>query len=409
MGYHRETTPTLDKMARRGLYFENAIVSGVATPVSLAGMFTGDYLIYFSNDFERIRKDILKKFKKQKTLAQALSQLGYSTGAFTPNIYASRYFGFNKGFKYFQDFLSESGDIGLFIKLEKKIDKIIKRTKVLSNILGIKYLLQKERACKPWESYYDQILEWVSKTDKPYFLWILLLSTHHPYLVPRKYRKWTNIFDMYYYNWKVRASNWQPSFTEKDRAKIVGLYDSSILYADAFIKRLWNDLKDDDPIFMIHADHGEGFGEHGFYGHNFPALYEELIHVPLVIYNADVKGKIEEPVSLLGVPSTILELIGEKSDFPTESFLNGGKDWVISKIFIDGKRVVAVRMKNWKFITGENYKDELYNLKKDPYEQENVIDSHPDLVKIMKEIVETHIKGELSKKLRIKLSKGRYS
>lgn len=27
MGYYRKTTPTIDKMARRGLYFENATVS----------------------------------------------------------------------------------------------------------------------------------------------------------------------------------------------------------------------------------------------------------------------------------------------------------------------------------------------------------------------------------------------
>jgi len=33
MGYHRETTPNIDRMAKEGLYFENAIASGVPTPI----------------------------------------------------------------------------------------------------------------------------------------------------------------------------------------------------------------------------------------------------------------------------------------------------------------------------------------------------------------------------------------
>ncbi|RLE72863.1 MAG: arylsulfatase, partial [Thermoprotei archaeon] len=36
MGYHRETTPNIDRMARKGLYFENAIAPSVGTPASLS-------------------------------------------------------------------------------------------------------------------------------------------------------------------------------------------------------------------------------------------------------------------------------------------------------------------------------------------------------------------------------------
>ena len=62
-------------------------------------------------------------------------------------------------------------------------------------------------------------------------------------------------------------------------------------------------------------------------------------------------------------------------------------------------------MKNWKFITGQKEEDELYNLKKDPYEQENLIDDHPDLVKEMKKIIKKHIKHEMEiRKIREKIS-----
>ena len=144
---------------------------------------------------------------------------------------------------------------------------------------------------------------------------------------------------------------------------------------------MWSDLKDDDPIFIIHADHGEGFGEHGYYYHPFPILYEEFTHVPLIIYNADAKGKIDYPVSLRQIPATIMDLIGEENEFPTKSMLEEENSHVICKVFDRGKRKVAVRLKNWKFITGQKKVDELYYLKKDPNEQENVIDEHPDLAK----------------------------
>ena len=209
-------------------------------------------------------------------------------------------------------------------------------------------------------------------------------------------KKWRNtLIKHFYLNYKIlfSSSDKYIEFNEKERNQILNIYDDSIYYADKFVDKLWKDLKKDNPIFIIHADHGDGFGEHGFYEHP-PMLYDELIHVPLVIYNADIKRKIEEPVSLLGLSPSILELIGEENEFSSESFLNGGKDWVVSKVFDKGKRKVAVRMKNWKFITGEKNEDELYSLKQDPDEQENLINEHPKLVEEMRKIIKNHVNLE---------------
>ena len=41
--YERKTTPFLDKLARNGIKFEKPIVSGLATFISMFGMFTGEY------------------------------------------------------------------------------------------------------------------------------------------------------------------------------------------------------------------------------------------------------------------------------------------------------------------------------------------------------------------------------
>jgi len=386
MGYYRKTTPTIDKMARTGLYFENAIAASVPTMPSMMACFTGEYTL--NNAFDFTAENWRKEIASRKTLAQVLQRKGYETVAFHTNPGLSSYYGFNKGFNYFHDFLKDEMIVAL------TTDSTIKR-----RFLSIKKILKRESDCMPWEKYYGQIIQRVKELRKlrtPYFLWVLLLDTHTPYYPPRDFRKWSraNFFSLTWQFYRMGKRIGEP----KVRNNLINAYDDCILYVDKFIEKISHDLEDDDPIFIIHADHGDGFGEHCFYSHNTPMLYEELIHVPLVIYNADVKGKVEEPVSLLGLAPTILELIGEENEFPSESFLHGGGDWVISKVFDGSKWKIAVRTKEWKFITGQKEKDELYYLKEDPYEQENVINEHPDLAKEMRRIVEIHVKQETEKR-----------
>ena len=401
MGYERETTPNIDRMAKNGLYFENAIASAVGTPASLTGIFTGDYAA--TNPKETSPEPWRKEIYGRQTLAQILSKKGYSTGAFNPNAFVSSYFGFDKGFDYFQDFLSDEVDNGVLSRLHKRLlEKVARegREGLPWALRNLRNFVQREEVFKPWESYYDQIVEWAERAEKPFFIWILSLDTHYPYLAPGKYRKWGTLFDMYYYNWKIMKVGWEAKFSEKESQKFMNAYDDAIRYADSFIERLWNDLKNYDPIFVIHADHGEAFGEHGFYGHP-PELYEEVLHVPLVMYNTDtgVKGGIDKPVSLHGIGPTILELIGEKNEFASSGFLKGEREWALSKMIFEGnKMTTAVRMKRWKYIEGQKEGGELFDLEKDPLERENLIDVHPDFTAEMKKIAEGYVKHDEEKK-----------
>ena len=393
MGYHRKTTPTIDKMVRKGLYFENAIASGVATPTSMFGVHTGTYSLSSYAVDKLYGNEWRKEIQSKKTLAQVLRRVGYYTGAIHANPAASSFFGFNKGFDYFQDFLKENKS-----RSKNTIAKLLARTRFHTFLENMKAIINKELTSTDWRKYIPYIEDFrkeANKENKPYFLWILLLDTHIPYIAPKEARKWSSKSTAYliYLNWKVRKNYLNAQKVAKLINRAIDAYDDTILYADRFIYELWELLKDDDPIFIIHADHGEGFGEHGFLYHP-PLLYEELIHVPLVIYNADVKGKIDKPVSLLSLAPTILELTGEKDEFPSKSLLHYNKEWVISQVIEDERMKIAVRMKDWKFIKGQKDKDELYYLKKDPHEQENILDNHPDLVGEMRKIVELHVKQE---------------
>lgn len=409
-GYERKTTPTLDRMANEGLYFENAIAPSHNTPNSMKGIFTGNYLKVDTSPeaINLLRDEMIKEIERERTLAQVLSEKGYSTGAFTPSAFASSYFGFDRGFAHFQDFIFKARGTKSSDLYRKIFQRFIGASQIAFILRVLFDFLQGQGAFMHWEKYYEEITEWVNNVGNPFFLWCFPLDTHRPYLAPRRFRKWSSSLDMYlynfYYNWKITRAGGIINFSEKQRKTLIDSYDDSIYYTDSFVKRLWNDLKHLDPIFIVHADHGEGFGEHGAYSHP-PYLYEEFIHVPLIIYNAGFKGKIRRPISLLGLAPTILELIGEKNEFPSKSFLDDGGDVVISETHAGGT-MVAVRIGDWKYIIGQKEINELYHLKDDPYEQENVTNKHPDVAKEMYTIAERHIKHEMEmRKIQKRISK----
>ena len=394
-GYNKKTTPFLDKLARRGLRFENAIVSGVPTPVSMAGIFTSKH-----NSEGKI---------KSKTLAEVLSRNGYMTAAFHSNPYASRYFGFNRGFKYFKDYVWKdeegyrSGYSGkwrtLAVNFLKKLKLInINRARFYYNILCI--LIKNEYAVGlNLDKFYDDILNFINKNeDKPFFLWILLIETHFPY-APSNWSRWKKAKSMFIYDKYYRFGGVQKKIKlelkDKELKLILDAYDYCIRDADQWTERLWKDLKDADPILIVHADHGDAFGEHGFFGHP-PEHYEYLIRVPLIIYNADVKGVVKEPISLLRLAPTICKLAGVKNEFPQPSLLDNVEYTppIVENKFKQGLRI-TVRDEKWKLIVNPDREDELYNIKKDPMEQNNLIDDEIDIAKELRALAEKHRKTRL--------------
>lgn len=376
MGYYRETTPNLDKMAQKGIYFRDAIVPGAATPVSMFGIFTGSYcpLDPEEKSFDRWRKEILTRI----TLAEKLKLIGYKTCAFSPNPRVSRYYGFNKGFQYFNDFIEDF------------------KSKDFHFIKQIKMFVNKKGWFRPWTTYYNDILEWVEKQKSEFFLWIFLIDTHHPYFCPMKYRKYSSLWDAIVINWKAyRQYKTGKNFLDiNDKTKVINVYDDSIRFADKFLGRIKKDLADYDPIFIVHSDHGEAFWEHGFYGHTPPEktyLYRELLRVPLVVYNADCeyKGEIEKPVTLLDLSKFILELVKRERD-PIKVLTK--RDIIVSKVFTKNEWKIAIQIKNYKFIYGQKRGHELFDLKRDPFEQQNLVSHHPELVNVFLKIVNDYLK-----------------
>ncbi|WP_187433082.1 sulfatase [Natronococcus pandeyae] len=356
-GYERDTTPTLDRMADEGIVFENAIAPGPSTPEAMPVILTGSHprSVAGSNCTEFVERQTMLRehMAARETLAERFSKAGYATAGFSPNPYTSRYFGFDEGFDAYEDFIDGSRERLYDGMLNGTLDGLD-----LQGLFPARVLfnwIQREEVFKPWEAFYDSILEWVRGTDRPYFLWVLLMDTHDPYLVPSSYRTQSR-YATYRANWRLWRQGHAPPISERTRDRLVRAYDDTIRYSDAFLDRLLNDLPH-DPLIVVHGDHGEAFGEHGTFGHQ-QRLYEENVHVPLVVHGGST-DTVADPFSLADLPELLLDLaVGDELD------VDGTP--AIART-LDGERT-AIRGRNWKYLTGPDG-DAAFDLTTDPGER----------------------------------------
>jgi len=99
--------------------------------------------------------------------------------------------------------------------------------------------------------------------------------------------------------------------------EILALYDGDVRRADERVGRVITALRRqgvwDDTLFIVLADHGEEFYEHGNWFHD-QSLHGELIHVPLVMHlpGGEAAGRrVARPAQLIDVGPTLADLLGE--------------------------------------------------------------------------------------------------
>ena len=109
------------------------------------------------------------------------------------------------------------------------------------------------------------------------------------------------------------------------RAGMRARYDYEIAFADLWVGKLLATLPalelDGNTMVVVIADHGEAFGEHRVAGQRLyyhgRSLYQELVHVPLIVHVPGLAATtITQPVMLIDVAPTILALFGLSA--PTE-------------------------------------------------------------------------------------------
>lgn len=381
MGYDRNTTPSMDKLAAEGYVFRNAISPGPSTYESMPSIFTGNLLTTFGPEIPIPEEEWSERGKNirlnmnHETIPEWFTRQGYTTGAFTANPYTGAHTSFARGFDQYEDFMEDG---------EGSIMQAAAQLPVLSELKHLVTLVRGDRAAKPWTDYYQRVCEWIDSVSEPYFLWVFLLDPHTPYLTANEYRTKTGRGQMYYQNWKLWMNKkWsEADRPTPDQERLVDLYDSAIRAADDFVDHVLNDTREDDPAIIVHADHGEAFAEHDLFGHR-SLLYEENIHVPLVVHNGFDQGNSDEPVSLAGVPQLLKSIVHD--DTPSLP----PRPYALSKTL---ENRFAVRGIGWKYIgkidnSGQITDEQIYDLQSDPEEQRNIADRQPDLVDICRRII----------------------
>lgn len=429
LGYHKNTTPNLDNLAEEGVLFTNAISCGTDTPTSMAPLLTSTYVLthfVMKGGLDKLRNKIEKKadklknrleefkiisavtfeiYKNKTTIAKILKDRGYATAAFHSNPFLSRYFNLDKEFDYFYDSFSYLGGSRKYkIRIREILEKNIRVYTI------IKYLYNKllidntpyDRA----EIINEKVITWLKNQKSNFFVWIHYMDVHFPYKPLKKFQRYfrskpMSNLEMSIINYKMTH---KPNEISEDEVNdIIDLYDGEIKYVDHAIKLLLHELGKmnilNSTLIIITSDHGDEFRDHGNFVHD-AKLYDELIRVPLIIYNSTYKNiKIEDPVSLLDVSPTILDLFGIPSP---ESFqgrslipiIRGERKslGVISECIGKEKLKISYRTKDWKYIIDEIAgKYELYNLKIDPKEVNNVYKEEREKAKELELKIREHI------------------
>ena len=281
-GYGRPTSPSIDRMASSGIVFRNATAAASWTLPSHASMLTGlDPSRHGAVEFgftTPIPPGVT-------TVAERHWEAGYDTGAFTDGFFVSAALGFDQGFDRFR------GPTQLEAAAREN--------------LGL-------------------ALDWMKARDgRPFFAFVHTYEVHMPFAPPPPFDE---MFTSDY------AGPYRRQFTYEDFVALEkaggtrdpqliehlkALYDGEIRHVDDAVGAFLRGIEDSglarDTCVVLTSDHGEEFGEHGDLLHAKPKLYQELLHVPLIVWCPSRFAEprvVDDLVGLVDIAPTLLDLAG---------------------------------------------------------------------------------------------------
>ena len=273
-GYEFPTTPALDRLARQGARFEQHISTSPWTRPAMATIRTGLYprsAGIYEEQYDRLPDDVV-------TLQEVLDDNGYLTLGVTTNPNINAVFGFDQGFDEYADSTIR------FSWMDRK-----------QGTVGMKKGADVESA----EATTDRALDMLDRhtealAETPFFLEVLYIDPHHPYVV-------------------------HPGYTEHLDGSKSKRYDGEIRYSDVQMGRLFEEMDArgllDNALVVVTSDHGEGLVDHPkvyWSKTHGRVLYDTNLLVPLVIAHESVKvgHAVEALTSHIDLVPTLLDLAG---------------------------------------------------------------------------------------------------
>ncbi|WP_224447646.1 sulfatase [Haloprofundus salilacus] len=390
-------TPVLQELADEGTVFEHAFATGNWTPFSFPGLLASRPTFADTGHIG---------VTESPTLADTLSSADVATGGFNAaNGFLTEHWGYDEGFDEFEPFVADIGSslYGQYLAAHptvegwlqlaaspfRRLAARLRRDEDDLPFLDASRMLDAERAATSF----------VADADEPFFLWIHYMDAHTPYVPAPRYIREVSSAMFGTHRMLLAHTRTGLGWEVGDRtlSDLRTLYQGAVRQVDASIGRVLDALDAaghrDETAVVVAGDHGEEFQEHGHLAH-YPKLYDELIHVPLVVDapGADAR-RIDGQVSLDDVPPTVCDLFGvdapdewtgesllssvvdgaNPADEPVVSVAVRGDDVTqqpIPRSLDDGDLLVSARTREWTYIenteTGEH---ELYHRPSDPDQQ----------------------------------------
>lgn len=378
-GHKIQSSPNIDKFSKSSMVFENVFAQSSWTLPSHTAMLTGKYP-------QKLDVEVLNdRLPKNSSIAELLKSNGYQTAAFTSGAFINEDHGFAQGFDTFEE----------------------NPTWEDAQILTQKAI--------PWLTQHQQ---------NKFFLFLHYFHVHDPYspkedsakAIDPNYSGNLKSFDI---SQIVKLNKKEITLPQSDLEHLKTLYDAELLELDNSLGQLFNQLTEtgliNNSIIIITADHGEEFGERGIWGMHAYSLYNELIKVPLIIRipNFDKPKRIPNLVELIDIVPTITSILNLKSpqDFNGQDLfdISSGKvtkNYIYAETFIQKQQMLdsieagystqkisdippqiqeglnqqkkqkvktrMIRTNEFKLINNFNGSTELYNIKDDPLEKNNL-------------------------------------
>jgi phosphoadenosine phosphosulfate reductase len=391
---HRAKTPNLDYLKTHGVSFSNAYTTNTKTCPSIVAIMSGNYPIHSGlvNHINMWGENLIKakeekNIHKIRFIQEDLKKDGYKTAAVDwMGLWYKRAF----------DYYSGKLDNPTSFILRLKQHPVLSRLKEISVRLLRREFIHRAYYCfyvnpkGPYDSadkVFKRGIELLERNkNKKMFLYLHLWDTHFPHTRPRGLKS-------YLFNTVDDTYNAEIEFIDKQMGELI----------DSLKKR--NEIN--ETLIVFTSDHGENFYESGTpFSHDM--LYDNVVKIPLIFSSPQFEKKdIESLAQNIDIMPTILELLNIKIKSRVDGislapfFYNskrGIRDYIYCEDIIEDKKLPlsnksrrrCIRLGDYKFIEtiagskGEltqimpsgNLKiinRELYNLKKDPREKNNVL------------------------------------
>jgi arylsulfatase A-like enzyme len=376
------------------------------------------------------------------TLTERIQKLGYETFLSSAGIFIRAEKGYDRGV----DVYHSGGDYRPR-PTPQMLSKLINRPAARKQF----YADLTRTSAKKTTLKMEKLKKFISDASEPFFAFLNTKAAHHPYTPPRPYHKEyvpehdrppIELISFLYRlagdphggssikgvdedrireldsQFPITADAFEP--TEEELSVIRGWYDGAIRYIDDKIAELLAHLRsegvDDETTVIVTSDHGELFGEHGLEKHYY-SLYDQLLHVPLIIRPADEQSAtVDEIVSLADLYPTILDMAG--ADTPedqgrwSQSLLPLGEapghDYIVAETGLKSDRVIksdypdfdgseynealqSVRTDEYKLIVNGQGETELYRWRPDPGNFDDVTGSNPEVREELQEVVDSEL------------------